>query len=453
MKPLLLLLLLGGGGLLFASSSSAAPAGGGASGGGSSGSGSSGGTPPFIPPSAGGGKEPPDSVLKAVTDALASANPARMRAVAAELRKQGWTLQAAGLEEAARLTELAQQTGTSPPPVTTPPVTPTVPGGGSVPPIVLPPIPLPPGMPPVVLPPVTLPPATVPKVRLLKSGLQGADVAAWQLVLAGDGYDLGPTGSDGKFGPKTVAATKAWQAARGLKADGIVGPNTLAKIGTKPNTPALPAARPKIDPSKWRTLRQGTAGKDVAEWQQVLISDGYSVGATGADGKFGPNTTKATKAWQAARGLTADGVVGAGTRGKINQGTTTFAGEPALALELLPSTPLPGIVPYMDPTQAVDPRRALAARTCVMLYNSRPGSEDKALVTEFQELTGAKPTGLYTAGTAVMFIQFGLVPPMPFYWAKKGVARSKLNYRNVLLAKAASDPARHDEWAAAAMFR
>lgn len=32
------------------------------------------------------------------------------------------------------------------------------------------------------------------------------------------------------FGPKTEAAVKAWQAAHGLTADGIVGPNTWAKI-------------------------------------------------------------------------------------------------------------------------------------------------------------------------------------------------------------------------------
>lgn len=35
----------------------------------------------------------------------------------------------------------------------------------------------------------------------------------------------------GKFGPKTEAALKAWQAANGLQADGIAGPFTLSKLG------------------------------------------------------------------------------------------------------------------------------------------------------------------------------------------------------------------------------
>ncbi len=44
----------------------------------------------------------------------------------------------------------------------------------------------------------------------------------------------------GKFGPKTEAALKAWQAANGLTADGIAGPFTLAKLGIE----ALPQAAP-----------------------------------------------------------------------------------------------------------------------------------------------------------------------------------------------------------------
>lgn len=50
------------------------------------------------------------------------------------------------------------------------------------------------------------------------------------------------------------------------------------------------------------TVRQGSTGSTVVAWQEVL-------GVT-ADGKFGPQTKRATIAWQQKHGLTADGIVG-----------------------------------------------------------------------------------------------------------------------------------------------
>lgn len=57
---------------------------------------------------------------------------------------------------------------------------------------------------------------------LLKLGSEGEDVKKLQTKLGVDPI--------GKFGPKTDAAVKAWQAANGLAADGIVGPATWAKL-------------------------------------------------------------------------------------------------------------------------------------------------------------------------------------------------------------------------------
>lgn len=57
---------------------------------------------------------------------------------------------------------------------------------------------------------------------LLKLGSEGEDVKKLQTKLGVDPI--------GKFGPKTDAAVRTWQAANGLTADGIVGDGTWAKM-------------------------------------------------------------------------------------------------------------------------------------------------------------------------------------------------------------------------------
>jgi len=80
---------------------------------------------------------------------------------------------------------------------------------------------------------------------LLKRGDNNEDVKKLQIKLG-----LEPIGN---FGPKTEDAVKAWQTKNGLTADGIVGPNTWAKIMgetivpksvVKPTTPAPSPATP-----------------------------------------------------------------------------------------------------------------------------------------------------------------------------------------------------------------
>jgi peptidoglycan hydrolase-like protein with peptidoglycan-binding domain len=50
-----------------------------------------------------------------------------------------------------------------------------------------------------------------------------------QQLLAGAGYSPGP--ADGIFGSKTELAVKAFQKNRGLRTDGLVGPNTRSALG------------------------------------------------------------------------------------------------------------------------------------------------------------------------------------------------------------------------------
>jgi peptidoglycan hydrolase-like protein with peptidoglycan-binding domain len=62
------------------------------------------------------------------------------------------------------------------------------------------------------------------------SGTGDVQVAALQKKLQSAGYDLGSTGVDGKYGPRTAEAVKKFQKDVGLTPDGVAGPQTLPKI-------------------------------------------------------------------------------------------------------------------------------------------------------------------------------------------------------------------------------
>src|SRR5204862_3158043 len=53
-----------------------------------------------------------------------------------------------------------------------------------------------------------------------------AAVRRVQRTLQRRGFDLGPPGVDGRFGPLTAAAVRRAQSRYGLVADGVVGPKT-----------------------------------------------------------------------------------------------------------------------------------------------------------------------------------------------------------------------------------
>ena len=76
-------------------------------------------------------------------------------------------------------------------------------------------------------------PAAKPLVTglpVLRKGDKGEVVRAAQLLLNGRYCSCGMWGADGDFGPQTKSAVLAFQRRNGLEADGIIGPNTWAKL-------------------------------------------------------------------------------------------------------------------------------------------------------------------------------------------------------------------------------
>lgn len=126
---------------------------------------------------------------------------------------------------------------------------------------------------------------------LLRNGSRGAAVKTLQYLLRANGRSLTV---DGIFGSGTLAQVRAFQKAKGLTVDGVVGPRTwLAVI---------------------KTVRNGSSGSAVTALQVELKAAGHSLAA---DGQFGPATRNAVIAYQKANKLAADGVAGPITWGSL----------------------------------------------------------------------------------------------------------------------------------------
>ncbi len=121
-------------------------------------------------------------------------------------------------------------------------------------------------------------------VSYLSQGSKGEEVRLLQEKLKSAGYDPGPIDAD--FGPRTKAAVKAYQQAKGLDPDSVVGPLTWSAL--QGLTPAAPAATPtastrsapeadairraaglgipenQVDPGYLNAARTGTADSYIA---------------------------------------------------------------------------------------------------------------------------------------------------------------------------------------------
>jgi peptidoglycan hydrolase-like protein with peptidoglycan-binding domain len=127
----------------------------------------------------------------------------------------------------------------------------------------------------------------------LQVGSRGPAVAAAQAALG--------IPADGIFGPQTLAAVLAFQRAHGLEVDGIIGPITQGALGGA-----------------------GGAGSSASS---VTMALQRALGVA-VDGVYGPITRAAVRSFQASHGLLVDGIAGPQTLGALGLPTNFTLGEP-----------------------------------------------------------------------------------------------------------------------------
>ena len=66
-------------------------------------------------------------------------------------------------------------------------------------------------------------------MKVIRLGSTGSSVTRWQYFLRGQEFQINATGT---FDPATDTATRQFQTLEGLKADGVVGSQTLSRAGS-----------------------------------------------------------------------------------------------------------------------------------------------------------------------------------------------------------------------------
>jgi N-acetylmuramoyl-L-alanine amidase len=144
-------------------------------------------------------------------------------------------------------------------------------------------------------------PATSTLGLPLRPGSGGDAVRDLHHRLAGAGHSCAPD-APGVYGPGTEAAVRAFQTNRGVRVDGICGPQTwseLVEAGWQLGDRYLYLTAPML------------RGDDVAELQRLLGALGFDAGRV--DGICGPATVEALTEFQRNAGLPTDGICGPDT--------------------------------------------------------------------------------------------------------------------------------------------
>lgn len=228
---------------------------------------------------------------------------------------------------------------------------------------------------------------------VLRRGDRGESLRDLHQRLAGCDQAV-DTDEPDEFGRATEQAVRAFQEARGLRVDGIVGRETWAALvesGYALGDRLLYVRRPML------------RGDDVLELQHRLNALGFDAGRD--DGIFGTDSARALMEFQGAAGLPPDGICGASTIGALDRVGSFAAGSAAALRERLRAGPprLGGRRIFVASTPglaAIGDRvvKLLLDRGAVAVHDAS-GGDDSAIAAEANQF-GADLFLALRAGTA-----------------------------------------------------
>ncbi len=220
---------------------------------------------------------------------------------------------------------------------------------------------------------------------------------------------------DGIFGPNTYDAVRAFQSARGLTSDGIVGVNTKAALYASVPTPSTQLdLRSTACPT---LIKYGEVDGCVSTLQSLLNAKGW---ALTVDGDFGDKTLAAVRAFQTSKGLTSDGIVGPNTKTALYAGVSTTAATGAPAAITLTSTSCPNLIQMGQRSGCVTELQSLLNKQGAgLVVDGSFGALTQVAVVTFQQQAGLTADGIVGPNTKAAL--YGrAVPPTPT--AKTGSA-------------------------------
>src|SRR5665648_828156 len=107
-------------------------------------------------------------------------------------------------------------------------------------------------------------------MRPVSRGSRGKEVLDIQTRLRGLGLEVGREGADGHFGPQTELAVRAFQQARLVLADGVVGENTWAELVEAGYQLGERLVYVRIPP-----MRGGDVGRSALEGVKIALEPGH----------------------------------------------------------------------------------------------------------------------------------------------------------------------------------